>query len=99
MRITVTPAAARSGFLRVWLRRIPVNSGRVLAHTIGPDGARGGVFAQAEVYGRGPGSAATQRCALLFQPVKGSAVWRVGEVLELSSPDGLTEDLDVVAVE
>lgn len=75
-----------------------MNSGRVLAHRIGPDGARGPAFAQADVYGRGLGSTASERGALFFRRLDSNAAWPVGEALELTSPDGLSLDLDVTGV-
>lgn len=67
MKITVPRTAAESGTLRVWLRRIPETSHTVHAFRLGPDGKPNVEVGCANVYGRGQGSAATERVMLLFR--------------------------------
>ncbi|SFL24754.1 hypothetical protein SAMN05216302_104712 [Nitrosomonas aestuarii] len=85
MKITVPRAAAESGTLRVWLRRIPEASDTVHAFRLGPDGKPNVEVGRAEVYGRGHGSAATERVMLLFRLRSQDGIVPVvaNEVLEL----------------
>ena len=89
MKITVTPAAAKSGALRVWLRRIPEASGTIVAFRLGEDGQPTEEVSRTDVYGRGEGSSATQRCMLLFRfrPGDDQPPLEAGESLELRVAD------------
>jgi hypothetical protein len=106
MKIKVPRAAAESGTLRIWLRRIPVSSDSVYAFRQGPDGKATEEVARADVYGRGEGSAATERIMLQFRfrPIEGVAPPHAGEELDLriADHDGhgyVDADLDILQIE
>lgn len=107
MDITVTPSAADTGTLRVWLRRVPVSSDTVYAFRVASDGTVGKAIGYANVYGRGPGSTASERFMLLFRITgdgQGEPQLRTGEILRLQvrnpADDGYEDaELDVLFVE
>ena len=92
MKVKVTAEAAESGTLRVWLQRIPDESGTVHAFRLNADGTATKELATATIYGRGKGSSARERVMLLFRfrIRKGVQAVIAGEEIELCvvSPEG-----------
>ena len=106
MEITVPESAARSGTLRVWLRRVPVSSDTVYAFRVGPDGATGQPIVYANVYGRGEQSTASENVMLLFRSTGGEKhqPLRQGEKLRLRTKSVASDryedvKLDILRIE
>lgn len=103
MDITLPASAAQSGTLRVWLNRIPVSSGTVRVFRVAEDGTTGPEIGRTDVFGRGEGSAATQRSMLLLR-LDAATPLHAGETLRLLADEdgdaGLREaELDVLSIE
>lgn len=99
----LTKKAIQDRILRVWLRRIPEESGILHAYLVGsqtPDEPIG----TATLYGRGWGSSANERTMLLFRLVHDtpSVSLTVGDVVSIrfeEEVDGQPTDYDILQVE
>jgi hypothetical protein len=106
MDIAITRAAAEEGVLRIWLRRILEQSNVVYAFRTGQGQDKDEPVGEAAIYGRGIGSAASERAMLMFRlsRARGDAPFREGEILKLKARnadgDGYDDiDLDLLQVE
>ena len=105
MEIKLPETAAREGILRIWLRRIPVESGMILAMRRAEAGEPAQCIGQAGLFGRGEGSPAAENVMLLFRLSPGDGLpLTAGEPLDLllddqreGPPVGIS--LDILSVE
>ena len=103
MQVRLSQQAIDEGILRVWLRRIPIEGGMLVAFR--SDGDNSEPVATAALYGRGHGSNAMERTMLLFHLAPQSdRTLREGDMLTIKI-EGQTDseyadiDLDVLEVE
>lgn len=110
MEVELTPAAAEEGVLRVWLRRIPEQSGVVYAFRksgLGTDDTSDKEPAgEAYLYGRGKDSEAREKVMLMFRLRRDQKMgaFRPGEKVDLKvrSLEGealLDVELDILEIE
>lgn len=104
MDIRATHKSEKEQVLRIWLKRIPVESPTLYLfrkETIGPDHEP---IAQALVYGRGEGSSAMERTMVLFRinPESDARIMHGEELcVKIQSDDGRYKDiaLDILSIE
>lgn len=103
LEIRLTEKAVKDQVLRIWLRRIPEESGILHAYKVKrtePDQLVG----TTTLYGRGPGSSAQERAMLIFRLAPPSASVRllVGDLIEvrIEAEDGLRAvEFDILEIE